>query len=251
LAVIVFALVILASATAAMFRGQSQRAQDNKGQEAPTIIQEGQITDKQKQHSKIFKNYGDLTHGKRIRDLSVSGDVNLLREKGSEILTSSSYLTPTDYLSLLACHADTVVVGIVQNKASQLTDDGTFLFTDYSFRPEEVLKTNPIDPLQVNLEITVTRTGGLAMLNGHLVSAIDETQKSLRVGGRYLLFLRYIPATRAYRSLGSTSGDDSFEIVNGSVNQVSDRHAPLGSRKGDKESFLGIVREAIKRPCPS
>ena len=230
---------------------QTGNVQTAAKEEYPTFIQEGQMTDKQKQHSKIFKNYGDVTRGKKIRDLSLSGDVNLIREKGSEILTPSSSLRLNDYLSLLACHADAVVVGVIENKASQLTEDGTFLFTDYGFTPEEVLKSNPYDPLQVNLEITVTRTGGLAMLNGHIVKAIDETQKSLRVGGRYLLFLRYIPATRAYRSLGSTSGDDSFEIVNSSVNQVSDRHAPQDSRKGDKESFLGIVREVTKRSCQS
>jgi hypothetical protein len=224
---------------------QAGNAQGTAKEEQPTFIQEGQITEKQKQHSKFFKNYGDVTRGKKIRDLSLSDDVNLLREKGSEILTSSSYLTAHEYLSLLACHADAVVVGVVENKASQLTEDGTFLFTDYGFTPEEVLKSNLSDPLQVNLEITVTRTGGLAILNGHTVRAIDETQKPLRVGGRYLLFLRYIPATRAYRSLGSTSGDDSFEMVNSSVNQVSDQHAPLGSKKVDQESFLGIVREVI------
>lgn len=250
-AFIVSVAVIGIAVFRAQFQGSGSQAQTVAKEEQPTFIREGQMTEKQKQHSKLFKNYGDVTRGKKLRELSLAGEVNLLREKGAEILTPSSYLSPRDYMGLLACHADAVVLGVVEDKSSQLTEDGSFLFTDYEFKPEEVLKSNPYDPLQVNFEITVTRTGGLAILNGHLVRAIDEVQKPLRVGGRYLLFLRYIPATRAYRSLGSTSGDDSFEIVNRSINQVSDRHAPLGSRKEDNESFLGIVREVIKRSCPS
>jgi hypothetical protein len=253
IASIVFAVVVIGAATAAVrFQGQNQKSGQGQDREQATVIQEGQMTEKQRQHSKLFGKYGDVTHGKKLTELSLSGDVDVLREKGDEILTQSSYLSITDYLSLLACHADAIVVGVVENKSSQLIDDGTFLFTDYSFRPQEVLKDNGYDPLQVDFEITVTRIGGLATLNGHTVRAVDETQKSLRAGSRYLLFLRYIPATRAYRSMGTTSGDDSFELVDANIAQVSERHAPLGSssKKTDQPSFFSKVHDAVKRSCP-
>src|SRR2546425_11074551 len=87
---------------------QAGNVQTPAKEEQPTFIQEGQMTDRQREHSKIFKNYGDVTHGRKIRDLSLSGDVKLLRERGSEILTASSYLSLNDYLRLFACHADAV-----------------------------------------------------------------------------------------------------------------------------------------------
>lgn len=252
IAFIVFAVVVITAATTAVrFQGQNQKSGQGQDREQATVIQEGQTTEKQRQHSKLFGKYGDVTHGKKLTELSLSGDVDVVREKGDEILTQSSYLSINDYLSLLACHADAIVVGVVENKSSQLTDDGTFLFTDYSFRPQEVLKDNAYDPLQADFQITVTRIGGLAVLNGHTVRAVDETQKSLRSGSRYLLFLRYIPATRAYRSMGTTSGDDSFELVDANIAQVSERHAPLGlsSKKTDQPSFFSKVHDAVKRSC--
>src|SRR5436190_12283173 len=37
-------------------------------QEEATVVQEGVMTDKQKKHGKLFKRYGALTGGKKLKD---------------------------------------------------------------------------------------------------------------------------------------------------------------------------------------
>jgi len=214
----------------------------------PTSIQEGVMTEKQRKHSKIFKGYKDRA---KLRDLiGQSGDVEVREEVGDVILPAEP-LNLNEYLQTLSCKADAVILGTVTNKASQINDDGTFVFTDYEFTPDLILKNNILALITPNTNITVTRTGGSVKLRGHKISAIDYRQVPLVEGERYLLFLKFFPETGGYKSLGSSRDDDSFQIIgNRTIQQVSRTPLPLGGRSSTELSeFMTQVRTAVINSC--
>lgn len=212
-----------------------------------TPIKEGVMTAKQKHHSKIFKKYEDVTGGKKLPDLIAQRRlISVEREVGDMIVPSS--FNPQQFFQNLSCKADAVVVGTVTSKSSQLTDDQTFIFTDYELTVEDVLKNNAAAPLNPS-SITVTRTGGAVNLNGHIGLAVDHSQKPLVLNERYLLFLKFIPETGAYRAFNNW-GDDSFMLRGGKVIQVSESPLPFGPHRiVDTTSFFTEVRTALANGC--
>jgi len=212
----------------------------------PTTIQEGVMTEKQREHSKLFKGYaGEVTRGKKLSQLvGERGDLRIVRYPGTLIVPRSVNLN--DFLQKLACEADAVVIGAVKAKSSHIAEEGAFLFTDYDLTVEEILKNTSQAPIQPADEITVTRTGGSVKLNGHKISTVDLAQKPLEIGTRYLLFLRLIPTTGAYKSLNDKYYDNSFKLTGSNITQVSDLLFPFGPNgTASAVTFLAQVRSAI------
>lgn len=221
------------------FKGEAQAQQNNNKKEVkirqiqkekeklldPTPIQEGVMTAKQKKHSKIFKGYKDRP---KLRDLIAQrGDVEVIQPVGNIRHPVSFELNP--YLQDLSCLADAVVIGTVKSKASQINDDGTFVFTDYEFIPGEILKNNVAASISPNKDITITRTGGAVKLNGHIARAMDYRQLPLIEDEHYLLFLKFVPETGAYSSLNTSRDEDSFQILGDRIVQQVSRY-PLPFR---------------------
>ena len=229
-------------------RLRQQAARQQQPEEA-TVVQEGVMTDRQRKHGKLFKRYGVLTGGKKLKDSnSQSSDVNVAIEIGDRPLPRNFDLNT--YLRDNACKADAIVVGTVNSKASQLTEDGTFTFTEYDVTVEEVLKDNSKSPLAANSSITVTRAGGVVQLNGRTIRAFDRSEKPLETAGRFLLFLQYIPDTSDYKSYVSDTGDASFRLRRDKLFQVSDEIRPFGEAHDvDATSFLTQVRSAVLSGC--
>lgn len=258
--VLVVAVGVSISAFLGVFKGMAQTQPNNNKKEIkvrntqkekdtsePTVIKEGEMTEKQKKHSKIFKGYKNR---EKIKDLiSKKGDVEIQYEMGDVLLYKNFNLN--NYLQKLFCKADTIVIGKVKTKASQINNDGTFTFTDYEFTAEEVLKNNATDPINPDTDITITRTGGAVKLKGNTVRAIDHRQVPLIVGEHYLLFLRFVPETGGYTALGNARDDDSFQIIgNRLIQQVSKNLYPLGAgRKVETSEFIAQVRAAANGAC--
>jgi len=228
---------------------RAQNTQKNQQEEQPTVVQEGVMTERQKKHGKLFKRYGVLTGGKKLRDSnSQMGDVNVAIEIGDRPLARSFDLNT--YLRDNACKADAIVIGTVNSKTSQLTEDGSFTFTEYDVTVEEVLKDNSKSPLAANSNITVVRAGGVVQLNGRTIRALDRSEKPLETAGRFLLFLQYIPDTGDYKSYASDTGDASFRLRGDKLFQVSDDARPLGEgREVEATTFLNQVRSAVYSAC--
>jgi hypothetical protein len=250
-ALIVFAVLALGGATAAArFQVQSQKIPEGPVQEQATVIEEGQMTEKQRQHSKLFKRYESATGGRKLRELvAEKGDVGIVRDIGDVLVPASFNIQ--DYLSELTCAADAVVLGNVQAKSSQLIEEGTFVFTDYQISVEEVLKSRAL-PINKNATITVTRVGGVIALNGHTVRAVDHRQEPLSVGGRYLLYLRLIPTTGSFRAFADSASEDTFQVIGRKIVQTSEKALPLGRRHTtDVDNFMTQVKLAVQTPCKS
>ena len=233
--------------------GRTQNGLASSKQEEPTPIQEGVMTDKQKKHSKLFKGFSNVTRGKKLRELAAErGDVEVIYELEDGQAPRSSDLPKylNKYLQKVSCSADAIVIGSVLTKSSQIIEEGTFSFTDYELTVEEVLKDNSAAQIQPHSAITITRSGGAVTLNGHVIRAKDYRNEPLEIGGRYLVFLRFIPDTGAYQSLGNSLFEDSFQLSADQITQVSEKPLPFGSRRTAlMNTFLTELRATLNNPC--
>lgn len=204
LMVAIFALTVVPG-----IANQSQGTSASAKPDEATSIQEGRMTDSQREHSKLYKGFGT---GKKLKDVAVEirCGVKVKRNTPLPVGEPGPASTFSEFLRGLACNADAVVVGVVKDKASQLTEDGDFVFTDYQLGVEEVLKDNASAHLMPNISITLTQPGGRVRLGGYIIEAEDASFRSLIIGGRYTLFLKFIPSTGAYASLNSVS---SYELT--------------------------------------
>jgi hypothetical protein len=202
-----------------------------KADEEATPIQEGVMTQKQREHSKLYKQYS----GRRNISELVTKEVDF------KIVVKSE--PQPAFMQDLACEADAVIIGAIQSKSSQLTEDKNFIFTDYDLVVEEVLKDNFSSPINPGATITVTRPGGAIKLKSKIVRATDESFKPFAIDGHYLLFLRYLPASNSYQAVNSAGG---FRIENGKVFQLrKDQLLDVSKSTNDRDVFVSNVRTAI------
>src|SRR5262245_47510688 len=92
-----------------------------QGAESPTVVQEGVMSAKQAEHSKLYKHY---SAGQKLRDITekrngqnVKADVGITI--GPPLPDLSLHGTPNSVASVLravACEADAVILGSVQDK---------------------------------------------------------------------------------------------------------------------------------------
>ncbi len=82
-------------------------------------------------------------------------------------------------------------------------------------------------------------------MNGRNVRAIERTFLPFHEGGRYLLFLFFVPATGAYQAFN----DESFELLEHGVRSPRPNfpYVDLKTRR-DPQVFLAEVRAAVAAP---
>lgn len=200
----------------------------------PTPIEEGKLTARQKEHSKLYTRY---SKGSK----KLPGSTGWLMGGGEIYLPSPFNLR--NHLTSMACEADAVVIGTLKNEASQLTEDEAFIFTDYDLTLEEVIKNNPSSPLTVGNDIAITRAGGAILLNGEIINVRIEAFRIFRVNERYLLFLKYVPSTGAYQAFAP----GSFWLNNGKViGMLAMESIPATT---DEIDFLQKVRLSAISDC--
>jgi hypothetical protein len=224
-------------------------------QASPTPQGEMSAAEKAAYHGKLYKNYRT---GKNLRELAAkgSGDVvvtaTVLRGIGGGDPNAPRSPYPNSYLKEIAWKADAVVVVVMRTSFANLTEDGDFIFTDCQMTVEEVIKDNPAAPLHPTQEITVTRPGGTLMPSrGRTVQAVDPRFPPFHHGQRFLLFLRYIPVTGAYRALA----DWSFELVGEGPRRGAHILAPRPpwttlENASDPNAFVTEVRMAVREMRP-
>jgi hypothetical protein len=182
----VIALVLLSGALILIGIVSGQRETKQLPVDA-TPIRLGVMTDRQREHSKHFNGLG----GSRIPELLKKQDeVNLSLDEPLKGGEPGESRTVEQYLAAATCEADGVAIGTVLDKNSQLTDDQSFLFSDYTVRVNTTLKSPPCCRHGLADEIVVSRAGGAVILDNKLVTARNAAARDLVVGSEYLLFLR-------------------------------------------------------------
>ena len=131
-------------------------------------------------------------------------------------------------------------MGKAETGKSHVNDDKSWLYSDWTFTVEEVLKDNAAAPVQAGATILVTRPGGQLVINGRLVSANCADFREFIAGQEYLLFLSFFPETGAYMSGGSAA----FALS--SVHRLDQDHYQAGESP-DKETLLKTAREAVAK----
>lgn len=218
----------------------------SSGQESTTNVQDDVMNSRQKEHSKLYKEYNS---DRKIRDLArkEKGDIEVYRLSplGAD-LWAGPVPTTSEILKRATCNAAAVVLGVVKSKSSQLTEDESFVFTDYEIMVAQVLKDNEAASIMPNKGIVITRPGGTIFLNGKKVRAIDESFRPLKVGQQYVLFLQFLPGTKTYKSIQSS---ESFEVQGNKVKSLKKESLDRVAVDHDATSLINEVRLAAANPC--
>jgi len=210
-----------------------------------TPVQIGTLTQRQQVHSRLFKGIGQRIGGKTLsewitayRGQRVIVETNLL---GRTFLTSEQPQTPEEYFSKLAQESNAIIRGKVIRKASQITEDDSFLFTDYDVLVLEVLRNaHTISP---GATITVTSLGGKIVVDEVILKAGGNGDITFKINQEVLLFLNSIPETGAYKL---TRSNAAFELNGTSVRPLTGL-LPLSSDVfKDESSFLNTVKALLK-----
>ncbi len=104
------------------------------------------------------------------------------------------------FVAGMLCRSDAVLQGQVLSKASFLTENREWVFTDYEFKIEEVLNVRPGISVEPESIVTVTRTGGELRIGKSVIRVSNASYKPLQIGSTYLLFLTYLPDTGSFTS---------------------------------------------------
>src|SRR5215467_9388632 len=160
----VVALLIVVVVEASRLPHQSaEEAAFQKELPDATPVQVGVLTERQRIHSKLYDRYLVAGAGQgSISDL-------VAKQPGSKIVWTTVLPglgpvlepeTPVKYFGALAHSSDAIIRGKVKKRISLITEDGGFLFTDFDISVSRILKDNPIAPLSIGGDITVTWPGG-------------------------------------------------------------------------------------------
>lgn len=208
-----------------------------------TPIKKGVMTNRQKAHSKLFDN----PEGAKLTALAGQAPTNgLWIKQGPGLPELQTGVDPNsqpqgDAVEGLVSKAGLIIVGVVRNKSSQLTESETAIFTDYDIAVERVLKDSSGSSIKPQSNIVFTHLGGAVLLDGRTISYTPPDELLLRPSGRYLLFLSVIPSTGAYQ-LSNEYG--AFQLLRGAAFPVvSTPFLPAELReKRNAQSFINEVR---------
>lgn len=228
-------LVVCLISSSVSLRSQQKRPEQDT--EVATPVIDGELTERQKEHSKLYQTD---ERKEKIRDVLMKRSGGLTSHS---ILCFSFSLEPLPPLvNELAEKADAVVSASFVAKTSQITSGGTYVFTDYELRIDEVFKDTRSRPLKPDATITVTRHCGKVLLYGQIVWFTSTAFKPLQPGRQYLLFLSYVPSTGAYHAVDANS---SFDITDTRVQSLNE-NITRGFQR-DLASFITSVRLAVER----
>jgi hypothetical protein len=251
---IVFIVLAAAIATGFVATFMTSTQGQKKSNDEPTIVQKGQVTEKERAYSQELKKLYPDRSARKLSDV-----IQFSRSRGNSqeigvgigipdtvMVDDVPFPTKTQFLQDLSCGADAVVSGSVKSKSAHMTEDETFIFTEYEFSIKDVLKDNAASPIKVKEGIHVTRPGGLISLDGQVIRANDLSYEPLQPGKEYLLFLRFVPAANGY-FVSSPDGD--FALTDRSVRTLSKTALPDGLADIDSQTLLNEVRKSVSLDC--
>lgn len=201
------AVLLLAAAVSACARG-SNSSQVNKPLTPEQIAAV---------HGKLFRagipgqiqqqlaaSKGDVV----LRPFGMSSEIGVELPLGAKLLT-------------LTCQSDVAIVAKAGPSLSHPTADQGFVYTDWQFTVEEVLKDNPKAPIPGSATIVVTRPGGVLEINGRKVQAKLAHFRDFVQGEELLLYLQYVPETGAYSISQPNYFGISDEVLKGAREAIN------------------------------
>jgi hypothetical protein len=179
--------------------------------------------------------------------LETKGNIFKRLEVGLLVLTPNNPFNAQTYLAERACAAEAIFIGTVTDQKSQLTDDQTFVFSNYQVSVDTIIKNDSKIVLSPKTTVDVSRLGGELKVHGYKVKAISQASQPLEVGCRYLLFVTFLPEknTFAANSLAFLlKGNDIVRLT-------ADVQAGLVGYGRDADTFISEVQAAAASECKS
>lgn len=176
-------------------------------------------------------------HNKSL--FGVKGAVKSAKEDITIVLTED---WEVELPPLPVSQSSIVVIGTVLDAKAFVSTDQTGVYSEFSTRIDEVLKTDGAAQLDSGSVVKVQRDGG--RVQGHSARILFRIsgQNMPRRGGRYVMFLRRLDGGEDYKVITGYElrGEKVFPL------DSSDKFAPYSA--SDKAAFLQALRDAIAQP---
>jgi hypothetical protein len=234
----------------------SQGQKEQNANEQPTVVKRGEVTRDEREYSKEYAMIYSFRHGRKFSDLIEENERlgkgnepirGFLGERETFFLPDTPVITSAEFLNHLSCNSDAIIIGFVKGKTSHMTEDETFIYTEYELSIDTVLKDNATSPIKSNTNIRTSRPGGSVMLDNRTITIEDRSFEPLQTGKTYMLFLRYVPSVEGYMSAGL---DGDFVLEDTVYRNISKRPSPASLRINIEPADLqNLVRSAVLAPC--
>lgn len=153
--------------------------------------------------------------------------------------------------ALPAYQSDAVIVGEVSEACAYLSNDRTSVYSEFTIKVGNVLKTDQPSRLTQGSLLVAERLGGRVRFpSGEVLPVTVSGQGMPRVGRRYVFFLKRIDQGQAYDIL------TGYELRAGKVSPLDGRRATGGGHpwafdkyeNWDEGAFMDAVRVEIANP---
>lgn len=145
-------------------------------------------------------------------------------------------IVPPYFYFLAKCsHA---LLGTVEKEQPYLSEDGSFIYTEFSVCTEQLLKNDTTQPLSPGENVVIEREGGkLRLRSGQVVEfVVDGNGISPQVGARYLFFIG--------KEKGAFVTPEAYEIRDGMVFPLFSFNPPAPAVESD---FFKALYESLKK----
>jgi hypothetical protein len=145
--------------------------------------------------------------------------------------------------TLPTAQSDAVVLGTVVEAKGFLSNDKTGSYSEFKVEIEGILKDDDARSLMGKSSVLTERAGATVQLPSgrEIVDTIDD-QGTPRIGGRYVLFLKYNDQGEIYHIL------TGYELDDRQVTPLDPVGRFAAYKDADEYGFLQAVRAAVIRP---
>lgn len=196
-------------------------------------------------------HFPEIDHGESLKDTANKSGKDVLRhvtvmvDQGQCMGCPKPDPNDDPVVKQATTNSDIVVIGRAVRNISALTQNEAFVFTDSEFIIDEIWKnagSSEADPsVSQGSEITILRPGGEVRSNGHRISISLSTDIPLKVGHKYLLYLKYLPDSRSYDLVGFGGFDISSLAV---VPLKPSEFQPSPNLMSNEPSFLQALHSS-------
>ena len=152
-----------------------------------TVVQRGLVTPQEHEFSQEYARLYSFRQAPKFSKVieekdreGDNGDINgWLGERETFYLPGTPEPKMSEFLAKTSCAADAIVVGSPKSKTSHMTEDETFIYTQYEFTVESILKDNASLPISVGRSLDVTRPGGNIKLDGRRIKIQERSYEPL------------------------------------------------------------------------
>ena len=186
--------------------------------------------------------FDDPKHAKRRLDIPDPNE--------GRIVYGRSPGTPLKIPALPVSESDTVIIGSVASLQPYFSNDRTSIYHELVVQVEQVLKDKSLVVAAPNGSVAIVGEGGaLRLPNGKVAEEFipPDNENDIRIGGRYVLFLRYRPQGEAFSLIKAWQlmGGRAVPMALWDIHEMRNGLSPYAAM--DEATFIKAVRDAVSQ----